>query len=123
MRDEQGFTLAEVLVALAVFSIAAIGLIQVAAQGTRTADGLEARFAAKRVAENQLIDTLTNNRPVALGVTEGTEVQMSREFSWTQTVSPSPVARQDLVLVTVMVNDRRTSQELATMSALRARLP
>lgn len=117
MAKDSGFTLIEVLAALAVFSLAAVGLIQVTAQSTRTAAALEQRYAARVVASNVLSDTLAQTRSVRLGSTTGQEEQLNRPFEWTRDVAP---AAGGLLQVQVSVADPATGQVLAELSALRA---
>lgn len=57
---EAGFTLVEVLAALAVFSIAALGLVRVSAENARTAQVLQTRAVAEIVADNALANVLVD---------------------------------------------------------------
>ena len=117
MSNDGGFTLVEVLAALAVFSLAAVGLIQVTAQSTRTAGALEQRYAARVVASNVLADALAQNRSLQRGSTAGTDEQLGRAFEWTREVSS---ASSGLLQVQVTVSAPETGQVLAELSALRA---
>ncbi len=121
MRGDDGFTLVEVLAALAVFSLAAIGLIQVTGQSVRTADALEARFAARVVASNVLTEALVDPEPLRDGSVAGAETELSRNFAWTRAVVTAPIGEADTVLVTVRVSDARSGQELAEARAMRQR--
>ena len=121
MRGDDGFTLVEVLAALAVFSLAAIGLIQVTGQSVRTADALEARFAARVVASNILSEALVTPEPLTNGTQAGLETQLERNFAWTRLVVPAPIGESDTVQISVVVSDAASGQELAEAIVLRER--
>lgn len=119
MRDgsQSGFTLVEVLAALAVFSIAAIGLSQSTGEATRGASHMEARFLAGVVADNQLVEAMIEPEPLQPGALTGTEVQRGRTFNWTRLVAPT--SRADVVSISVTVSDPDTEQVLAQLDALK----
>ncbi len=58
-NPRSGFTLVEVLAALGVFSIAALGLVHVTTENARTTRLLENQALARIVAENQMAETIT----------------------------------------------------------------
>jgi len=72
-RGERGFTLIEMLVALSVFSLAALALIRLQAFTTRNAAELELRVIAQSVVRNRSVEILTDPRPPSLGETEGAD--------------------------------------------------
>jgi len=116
---EEGFTLVEVLAALTVFSLAAVGIMQLTAQSVRTADALEERFSARVVASNILAQSLVEpNLP--RGEVSGTEEQLGRAFAWTTAIIP---VDNDLVQIQVRVTADEDEQVLAELSALRGREP
>lgn len=119
--NEGGFTLVEVLVALAIFSVAALGLARVTSDSLRSSDALEARFAARIVAEGRLTETLSNIDPVRNGLTSGVDIQLSREFAWTEEILPVGDGTRDIVSIEVRVSSVQTGQQLAAVSALRSR--
>ena len=99
---ERGFTLIEVLVALAVFSLAALALLNVAGENTRTAEVVTTRVLAGVVAENQAVALMTDPAPLAAGEAEGSELQGGRLWRWRRKVSATDVAgmmRIDLAVV------------------------
>ena len=90
MRDgranRNGFTLIELMVALAVFAIAALTLLRMeGASISRTAD-LDQRLLREVVAQNLAAEWLTDPAPPALGDTSGQVSNMNRQFAFTRHV-------------------------------------
>ena len=83
---EAGFTLIEMMVALAVFAIAALTLLRMeGASISRTAD-LDQRLLREVVAQNFAAEWLTDPAPPALGDTAGQTANMGRQFAFTRHV-------------------------------------
>lgn len=88
--QSNGFTLLELLFALAVFAIAALALLQMeGASIARTAD-LDQRLLREIVAQNMAAEILTDPAPPAAGSATGTIENAGRKFQWTRTVAPLP---------------------------------
>lgn len=87
MRVERnGFTLLELLVALAVFAIAALALLQMeGASISRTAD-LDQRLLREIVAQNMAAEILTDPSPPPVGTASGSIENAGRRFQWTRNV-------------------------------------
>lgn len=83
-RSERGFTLIEMLVALSVFSLAALALVRLQAYTTRNAAELELRVVAHAVVRNRAVEILTDPRPPALGQTGGEVENGGLSWQWTQ---------------------------------------
>ncbi len=115
MTSEKGFSLIEVVVALGVFSLGVLGLMRAGSQSLATGRDVEARFLARIVAENVLADALIDPNPVVLGVSEGDETQMGRDYRWRRIISESP--RQGLAIIEVEVT--AASSESPTIARLR----
>ncbi len=80
--SERGFTLLEMMVALAVFSIAALALIRLQAYTIRTAGDVERITLARVVAQNIATDLLTDPAPPSLGTAQGPEVNAGVPWAW-----------------------------------------
>lgn len=85
---DNGFTLIEMMVALAVFSLAALALIRLEGASFRGAATVDRSLLAGIVARNVAVDALTSAKPPALGTAQGDEINGSRNWRWTRTVSP-----------------------------------
>ena len=83
-RGENGFTLIEMLVALSVFSLAALALIRLQAYTARNAAELETRVIAQSVVRNRSVEILTDPRPPALGKSSGQVENGGLTWNWTQ---------------------------------------
>ena len=85
-----GFTLVEVLVALAIISIALLAALRVAGGGTSSAGELRARLLAGWVAENLLAEQRARGEWPSLGIQRGTQRQGGIEFAWREEVIATP---------------------------------
>ncbi|HVR82644.1 MAG TPA: type II secretion system minor pseudopilin GspI [Luteimonas sp.] len=88
-----GFTLIEVLVALAIVSIALLAALRAAGQGTTNVDELRARLLAGWVAENLLAEQGARGDWPSLGIQRGTQREGGIEFTWREEVIATPNAR------------------------------
>lgn len=98
---ERGFTLLEMLVALAIFSLAGLALVRLQAVSVRTAGDLDARILAQITARNLAYETLTDPNPPPRGETAGEIVNGGRTFAWTRVVAPADDPR--ILTVTVRI--------------------
>lgn len=86
---QAGFTLIEAVVALGVFSIAAMALLTFNGESIRAQISLEDATYARIVADNQMVLALTDPASRTRGVETGTEEQAGRLWAWTRVVSPT----------------------------------
>lgn len=77
-----GFTIIETLVALFVFAVAAMALMQMQTQSIDTFSEVETRALASIVAENQLVDVIARRGAPALGKQEGEAQLGGRAWRW-----------------------------------------
>jgi general secretion pathway protein I len=114
-----GFSLIELLVALAIFSMAALALLEAQGQSLNTASQLEMRALASMVAGNR--EALFSSSIIVPppGGNSGYEEQMNAKFLWRE--SRIIIPNSKLMRMTVTVSDEK-SVELARLDAFR-RLP
>ncbi|HEY8067698.1 MAG TPA: type II secretion system minor pseudopilin GspI [Burkholderiales bacterium] len=87
-----GFTLVEVLVALAIVAIALLAALRAAGQGTASAGELRARLLAGWVAENLLAEHRARADWLPLGLQRGRQLEGGVEFAWREEVVATPNA-------------------------------
>ncbi|EPW3923684.1 type II secretion system minor pseudopilin GspI [Enterobacter sichuanensis] len=81
-RKEQGMTLLEVMVALVIFSTAALALMNSVSLNVRFTHGLGDSLQASWVAENQLAEAKLSNTPFPDALQIGTEMMGGRNWAW-----------------------------------------
>lgn len=104
---EDGFTLIEIMVALAVFSLAAMALVRLESATIRGASILDETVVAQMVARNVAIAAVTDPQAPALGRSSGTEVNGGRSWKWTRIVSGTGdvrVVRIDVAVINARGN-------------------
>lgn len=106
---EHGFTLIEMMVALAVFSLAALALIRLEGATVRGTSILESTLAAQMVARNVAIEAMTDTTPPAIGTAKGIEQNGGRAWSWTRETRPTGDSR--IVRIDVEVADAAGSRQ------------
>lgn len=84
--DRNGFTLLEVMVALAIFSMAAMALMRLQAFSIRSAADVIAHDMAWQVARNRGAELLSDPALPVLGISGGEESFGGRNFKWSQEV-------------------------------------
>ena len=99
--SEAGFTLLEILVALAVFSLAALALIRLQGITVRTTADLDGKAMSRIVANNLMVELQTDLTPPAIGKAEGDVENGGRRWHWTRTVAKADDARLTRIDVTV----------------------
>jgi general secretion pathway protein I len=98
-----GFTLIEMLVALAVFSLAALALLRLEGATLANTRALDDRLLGQIVARNVAVETLTDPAAPSLGVGTGEQDNGGRLWRWTRTTAAMEQA--SLVRVDIAVSD------------------
>ena len=98
---EHGFTLIEMLVALAIFSLAALALLRLGGATAANSARIGEQTLARIVATNLAAETLTDPAAPAFGTTSGEGLNGGRRWSWTRTVARSPEARIQQIEIAV----------------------
>jgi general secretion pathway protein I len=82
-----GFSLLEMLVALAVFSIAALALIKLQGASLMQTAELDSRLYSEITVRNLAVEALTDPNPPALGDEQGSMTNAGRSFAWRRTTT------------------------------------
>ena len=91
-RRPTGFTLLEVLVALAILATALIAGFRAVSLATGSATELRSRLMAEWVAQNRLAEHRALGHFLELGIYEGSAKQGDQEFRWKEEVKVTPNA-------------------------------
>ena len=102
-RAASGFTLVEILIALAVLAIALTAAAHSLGAAVDTTGALRERTLARWVAEDKLADLELKGEWPALDTKEGDAEMGGRKFHWIQETGVTPVARMRRVEVSVVV--------------------
>jgi len=113
---QQGFTLLEMLVALAVFSLAALALVRLQGVTLRTAADLDSKALGQIVARNLMVEVQSDVAPPSVGEEDGEVENGGRRWHWTRTVK----ATEDKRLLQVdLVVDGQPGASPVVLSFLR----
>lgn len=115
-KTDEGFSLIELLVAVAILSVAAVTMLESQTQAVGITSQIEQRTLASIVAENRLSLALGLKEEPVPGTRSGVEEQMGARFTWRETVRPAPGG--DLTLIQVFVSNE-AGQELAELTGFR----
>lgn len=89
-RRSGGFTLLEVLVALAIIAIALLAALRAAGIATNSLQELRGRQLAGWVADNRLAEHRARGAWLPLGIAQGQEEQGGIGFAWREEVASTP---------------------------------
>lgn len=116
-----GFTLIEVLVALAILAIALAAAARAANVATDSAQETRLRTLATWIAQNRVAEMTATNAFPAAGTVSGRSTMAGIDFEWQQTTSETPNAAFRKVELKVLRPAR--SQSLVTLNAFLVRPP
>lgn len=111
-NSESGFTLLEMLVALAVFSIAALALLNLETVTVSNTSQIADRTVGQIVARNVAVETLTDPMPPSIGAVSGEEDNGGRTWQWTRVTGPSPESRILQIEISVVDETGRRAADL-----------
>jgi len=117
-RRQTGFTLIEMLVALSVFSIAALALLRLDGFAIATTADLDSRLIAQIVVQNEAALLATDAGSIVRGASSRAVANGGRSFAVRRTVSPTDDPR--LVRVDVIAVERRGGARAAMTFVKRA---
>jgi general secretion pathway protein I len=100
-HPEAGFTLVEMLVALAIFSLAALALLRLEGATASNTARLQDQALAHIVASNIAVETLTDPVAPAFGSEAGQVLNAGRRWSWSRFVARSPEPRIQMITIRV----------------------
>ena len=111
----RAFTLVEVLVAMAILSIALLAALRAAGQATNNAEELRARLLATWVAENLLAEQRAQGIWPPTGIARGTVTQAGFTFGWREETSalPNPAFRRMDIFVYAWPGESRVLARLS----------
>ncbi len=115
--SQNGFTLIEVVVALAVFSLAALALIKLSAFSLRTGGDVIAHELAWQVARNRAVEIISDPAMPALGEIQGSEANGGQNFVWKQVAKQTGDDR--FVRVDIVVNGQSGGRAALTIAKQR----
>ena len=113
---EAGFTLIEMLVALAIFSLAALALLRLEGATVSSTARLQDQALAQMVARSLAVEALTDPVPPALGERRGQAVNAGRTWLWARRTGRSPEPR--ILQIRIEVSSDRGS-EAASLTLFR----
>jgi general secretion pathway protein I len=110
-----GFTLVEVMVALVIFSLAALALLRLQGAALATTARLDDKALAGIVAQNRAIEVQVAPQAPAFGASAGTETNGGRQWRWTQDVQRTPDPRLQRIEIKVAGDDGGTAASLTVV--------
>ena len=113
-----GFSLIEMLVALAVFALAVLGLLNLAGESTRTAVAIEERVLAAVVADAVAVEAAVVDARALVEDAQGDEDAGGRAWQWSRTSAPT--ADPSLLRVDIRVSPPGEARIAAEVSLFRS---
>lgn len=106
MKHSKGMTLLEVIVALAVFSIAAVSITKSLGEQMANMPILESRTLAQWVADNQMVDARLEPQFPELGKKEGQVELAGKDWYWRKEVVKTTDDNFRMIRISVSEDER-----------------
>ncbi|WP_417457964.1 type II secretion system minor pseudopilin GspI [Kordiimonas sp.] len=116
-RADAGFSLLELLVAVAVLSLAAVTMIEHQAGGARMTSRVQVQALAATVAENRLALLKTQDVAPRAGSKTGEEEQLGVTFRWREEVRV--ISGSDMLALNIVVSLENSEAPVATLTGFR----
>jgi general secretion pathway protein I len=114
---QRGFTLLEVLVALAVIAIGLSAAINAVSEATNTATYLKQKTIAEWVAMNKVVELRMRHDWPAVGRSNGTAEMADVTWKWTLEVKTTPDPSVRRLEVSVQPDSQRSDESTASIVA------
>lgn len=115
-RRFKGFTLIEVVVAMAVVALGLMAVFRVVSDTVNNTSHLRDRTFAEWIADNQLTEIRLRGAVPSVGTSSGSVDYAGREWAWESTVTETPVPDLVRVDVSVRLADASDEGSLARLS-------
>jgi len=93
MRSRRGFTLIEILVALAILAVALAAAVRSAGVAADTTSAVKERLLAGWIAQNRMAEYAVRPLWPDIGTRQGNADQAGVQFAWRETISGTPNPR------------------------------
>lgn len=120
LKSEDGFSLLELLVAVAILSIALIPMVGYQATAMQNAARLQDKTLALMVAENVAVRLTEEEVLPAIGRMDGTEISGGIAYHWQAQISALSNSAIRLIRISVLRQGADISGALATLTTSRA---
>ena len=114
---QDGFSLLELLVAIAILSLAVIPMIATQSTAIRSSSRLNEKEIARFVAENALTELSISEIPPEPGMRRGTENQAGFNYDWQAVISRIP--NQPLMTIALSVSREGSTDTLYRLNGFR----
>ena len=108
LKSDEGFSLVEALVAMVVFSLAAMALLSVQSESSRALVALEDKLFAEIVAENILVERMSGSTRAESNRQSGIVEMGSRKWQWA--VVKSSVVDNELTNIEITISNAADGQ-------------
>ncbi len=122
MREVRGFTLLEVLVALAILAVCMAAVGRAAGSGAGHVEAMRVRILADWVAQNRLALHTARGDWLPVGNQNGEELQSGQRFAWREEITATPNPTMRRIVVSVYAPDE-PGRPLRQMTAYLAQFP